>query len=59
MTMRDEWKIETPKPSQWRAILVGDKKGYGVEFRPQTGQEPNAFHRFMQRLCFGVRWVKD
>lgn len=46
--------LSVPKVSKWEARLFD---GY-VRFRPQEGHEPNAFHRLMQRLAFGVVWVK-
>lgn len=24
----------------------------------EEGQQPNTFHRFMQRLCLGAKWEK-
>lgn len=27
-------------------------------FHVSEGKQPNAFHRFMQRLCFGVKWSR-
>lgn len=24
----------------------------------EEDKQPNAFHRFMQRLCFGVKWTR-
>lgn len=48
--------IERQKQSPWTAQIFGNKD---VIFKPRKGSEPNRFHRFMQRLCFGVVWVKD
>jgi hypothetical protein len=45
-----------PKPSDWDCYLLGGPKG--IVLRPAEGHVPNAFHRFMQRVCFGFRWVK-
>jgi hypothetical protein len=41
-----------PKYSKW----VGEVAG--VLHRPLEGQEPNRFHRFMQRVLLGVKWSK-
>lgn len=30
----------------------------GTYWHVQEGKQPNAFHRFMQRLCFGVKWSR-
>lgn len=48
-----------PKNSPWRARLLGSPGNPGqVVFQPLEGCEPNAFHRMMQRLCFGIVWSK-
>jgi hypothetical protein len=44
------------KASPWRCYLFGSDRG--VIFHPSKGQEPNAFHRLMQRLILGFRWEK-
>lgn len=38
---------------EWQYQLV---KGYVVLV--EKGNEPNRFHRFMQRLCLGIKWSK-
>jgi hypothetical protein len=43
--------------SEWHCKLFGG--GGGIDWRPAKGQEPNAFWRWMQYICFGNRWVKD
>lgn len=30
----------------------------GWTHRVPEGQEPNRFHRWMQRVCFGLKWHK-
>jgi hypothetical protein len=30
-----------------------------LHYIPVEGQEPNAFHRKMQELAFGIKWVKN
>jgi hypothetical protein len=42
-------------PGKWTAYMFD---GY-VQFTPPKGQEPNAFHRLMQRLAFGVVWKQN
>ena len=44
------------EPGEFDAILLGQSDGEFVILRVKRGQEPNWFHRLMQRLCFGVRW---
>ena len=45
-------------------ILQHPKMDWKCELHPGThwhceeGKQPNAFHRFMQRLCFGVKWSR-
>lgn len=40
------------------------KYAWKCELHPNTywqceeGKQPNAFHRFMQRLCFGLKWTR-
>lgn len=46
-----------PEYSAWRCELFGGGVN-GIVWYPLKGQEPNRFHRFMQRLCFGCRWVR-
>jgi hypothetical protein len=44
--------IEPPQLSDWRGHICG------VDYIPTKGNEPNRFHRFMQRLAFGIVWRK-
>ena len=37
----------------WRCHLC-----YGTSFPVEEGKQPNSFHRFMQRLFFGITWEK-
>jgi hypothetical protein len=48
--------IIQPSPlSDWKCEISSPN---GLVFRPVRGAEPNAFHRLMQRLCFGFKWVR-
>lgn len=47
------YTINIPDASEWSV------KSNGIMYRPNKGDEPNAFHRFMQRLAFGFKWTKD
>lgn len=44
--------------------IYAPKMSWKCEIHPSTfwyceeGRQPNAFHRFMQRLCFGIKWSK-
>ena len=42
----------TPELSDWTAHLGS------LHYTPLAGQEPNAFHRMMQRLVLGIRWER-
>lgn len=44
--------LSMPKNSDWTAAFAG------ITYTPVEGKEPNWFHRFMQRLCFGIVWSK-
>ena len=37
----------------WRCYL-----GSNLMLNVEEGKQPNAFHRLMQRLCFGFRWER-
>jgi hypothetical protein len=48
-----EWNVlNPPKQSDWQCQVAG------VTYTPFEGQEPNTFHRLMQRLILGFRWSK-
>jgi hypothetical protein len=44
--------IDTPEYA-WRCHI-----GYNLVYQLEEGRQPNAFHRLMQRLCFGIRWER-
>jgi hypothetical protein len=44
---------QEPDPSQWTCHLTDS-----FCYTPSKGKEPNAFHRKMQELMFGFKWVK-
>ena len=50
--------LDNPQPSEWKCELFGCRSG-GMVLRPQKGNEPNWFWRWMQYLAFGNKWVKD
>lgn len=47
-------KISLPERSNWTCVFCD-------EFRltPKLNKEPNWFHRKMQEICFGVKWIKN
>ena len=55
-------KIITPaEKSEWVCYLSGDPSRVegSITVRPNKGNEPNWFHRKMQELMLGVKWVKS
>lgn len=51
--MNSNYTLSTLEYSDWELIFCGN-----IRWRPLKGKEPNRFHRFMQKLCFGVEWHK-
>jgi hypothetical protein len=45
--------IKTPKYA-WKCQLLP-----GTFWMVEEGKEPNWFHRKMQELCFGIKWIKN
>jgi hypothetical protein len=52
--LKDINSISHTKHSKWKCKINNN-----FHFVPQEGQEPNAFHRKMQELAFGIKWVKN
>ena len=52
-------EISTPVLSKWRCFLFGSEPMNGIVWRPTKGNVPCMFHRIMQRILIGNRWVKD
>ena len=46
-----------PRSSGWKCTFLGNVKT-GMSYTPVEGAQPNAFHRFMQRLILGHIWTK-
>jgi hypothetical protein len=44
--------ISIPKYT-WKCQLME-----GTYWQVEEGKQPNAFHRFMQRVCFGFKWSR-
>jgi len=54
--------IEPPKQSKWRCYLWGshrDKDNGYMVYIPTEGHEPNWLARWMMRICFDCRWVRE
>lgn len=48
-----EFCIHIPPDCKWRVEVMKD-----VYWMREEGEQPNAFHRFMQRIFFGFKWEK-
>lgn len=44
--------FKIPEASDFEARIAG------ITYRPEKGQEPNAFHRLMLRIFFGIVWKR-
>ena len=58
----DDYRCETPKfvfhapeYSEWTCYLFGGSTSY----IPLKGHVPNWFVRFMMKICFDCKWVKN
>lgn len=57
---REGIALHVPEYSAWQCYLFGNRPGGGgMVWRPPKGREPNAFVRFMMRVCFDCLWIKD
>jgi hypothetical protein len=58
-TYVDMARINLPELSEkWECWLFGSTPPNGFIYTPVAGKVPNAFIRFMMRICLGCRWVK-
>ena len=57
----DSKKIELPKDSEWKCYLFGNNPAsdYGLTYQPTEGAVPNAFVRWMMKICFACIWIKE
>ena len=54
------YTLNLPKLSNWTCYLFGNRPGgSGIIYTPQEGRVPNRFVRFMMRICFDCKWVKN
>ena len=52
--------IDVPEQSGWVCYLWGNKPGgNGMVYYPIKGNVPNAFVRFMMKVCFACTWVYE
>ena len=52
--------IQQPKYSNYTCYMFGNRPGgSGIIYTPQEGRVPNRFVRFMMRICFDCKWVKN
>jgi hypothetical protein len=52
--------FDFPEPSGWVCYLWGNKPGGGgMAYYPAKGHVPNAFVRFMMKVCFACTWVYE
>ena len=53
-------KINYQPVSNWECYMFGNRPGgVGMIYYPQKGKVPNRFVRFMMRICFDCKWVKN
>ena len=45
--------VITPPNYSWKCELA-----FNLVLSVEEGKQPNAFHRWMQELCFGFKWSK-
>jgi hypothetical protein len=47
-----------PREGAWTCHLWGSSEGNGFSWRPADSQVPNAFVRWMMKVCFACTWVR-
>ena len=49
-----------PELSEWSCYLFGNVPGgEGIVYIPKKGQVPNAFIRWMTKVCFACTWIRN
>ena len=51
--------IQFPERSEWVCYMFGATKSDGIRWNPEKGKEPNSFVRWMMKVCFDCKWVKE
>jgi hypothetical protein len=59
MPSDDSITISVPERSEWTCYMFGAVGGEGIQYTPAKGREPHRFARWMMRICFDCRWVKE
>lgn len=61
LTAKTQVFIWNPERSEWRCYMFGNtpETNDGIVYHPKKGQEPNAFVRWMMKVCFACTWVKE
>ena len=57
--MNDINLFSFPEYSEWKCYLFGSDNYNGIVYQPLKGKEPNMFARWMMKICFSCRWVKE
>ena len=60
-TTKATYTFSLPERSEWKCYMFSNtpKTNDGILYHPKKGQEPNAFVRWMMKLCFACTWVKE
>jgi len=57
--MQPEYEFyKAPELSDWECELFGSKNRNGLIYRPNKGNVPNIFVRWMMKICFACTWRK-
>lgn len=58
--LRISFNFGIPPLSPWTCYMFGNKPGgQGLIYTPTIGSVPNAFVRWMMKICFGCTWVRN
>ncbi len=53
---KDSQSLIIPKGSNWQCYIFASSD---IVWTPAVGEVPNVFVRFMMRICFSCKWVKN
>lgn len=51
--------LDFPESSEWTCYMFGATDSSGLKYIPRKGAEPNRFVRWMMKICFDCKWVKE
>lgn len=54
-----DYRINVPEYSEWKCYIFGATPGNGIVYIPTKGNVPNRFVRWMMKICFNCKWVKE